>query len=694
VADPERRLALEGSLTLCAFIHPLVPQDGRRQCLIGRWDNYRNYGFCLGINESGRLEFWVGQGGKVDHLQAEIPLEAQMWYFVAATLDTKTGRATLYQEAVGNRYNSLLGLIACHDGRSHVSKTLGVLPKNLPDTPFLMAGSGDWDDRRGHFVSQLFGGKIDRCGLFDRPLKRDELDAIRKGQAPASDGMVAYWDTTVGYTDRGIGDIVVDVGPFNLDAKGYNRPVRAQTGWNWEGFNDCFRLAPQEYGGVEFHADALIDCKWKITKSLKLPDTLRSGAYAMRLRAGDGKGLGEEYIVFFVRPETPTARIAFLVPTASYIANANERLSFDFPDMESVTGITPILADVDLELYQREDLGLSTYDRSSDGQGICYSSYHRPILNMRPKYRVSSIDMPRGLAADLSIIAWLEHFKYDYDVLTDEDLHREGVAALAPYKCIITGTHPKYYSERMLDATEDYIESGGRFVFPGANGLDTNAAFRDDEPSVLECRRIAPQWRTWQARAGEFYMATNGQRGGAWRARARPSHKLVGVGFVSDGFGTSEFFRRMPDSYHRTVSWITKGIEGEILGDFGLAYGGAAGLEIDRYDLSLGTPPHAKLIASSGGHTDIFRLNPETYHYGYAGLSASNDPRIRADMVYFSAQNNGAVFAAGSAAFGHALPIKAFDNNVSRLLANVVNAFISSGPLPGSAWINEEKQWR
>jgi len=23
----------------------------------------------------------------------------------------------------------------------------------------------------------------------------------------------------------------------------------------------------------------------------------------------------------------------------------------------------------------------------------------------------------------------------------------------------------------------------------------------------------------------------------------------------------------MPDSYHRTVSWITKGIEGEIIGD-------------------------------------------------------------------------------------------------------------------------------
>jgi len=35
--------------------------------------------------------------------------------------------------------------------------------------------------------------------------------------------------------------------------------------------------------------------------------------------------------------------------------------------------------------------------------------------------------------ADLSIIAWLEHKGYEYEVLTDEDLHREGITALTPY---------------------------------------------------------------------------------------------------------------------------------------------------------------------------------------------------------------------------------------------------------------------
>ena len=131
---------------------------------------------------------------------------------------------------------------------------------------------------------------------------------------------------------------------IGLHAKGYNRPVRGQTGWNWDGINDCFRLAPNEYGGIEFHADALIDCKWKATKSLKLPDDLRSGVYAMSLRAGSGTGLGEDYLVFFVRPKIPTSRVAFLVPTATYLAYANERLSFDDPLTQPVTGMTPVLS--------------------------------------------------------------------------------------------------------------------------------------------------------------------------------------------------------------------------------------------------------------------------------------------------------------------------------------------------------------
>jgi N,N-dimethylformamidase len=210
----------------------------------------------------------------------------------------------------------------------------------------------------------------------------------------------------------------------------------------------------------------------------------------------------------------------------------------------------------------------------------------------------------------------------------------------------------------------------------------------------MEVRKLDTGMRAWNARPGEHYMQTNGRRSGLWRALGRAPQKAVGVGFISQGFEVSVPYRRMPDSWHRTVSWITAGIEGEIIGEFGLAHGGAAGIEIDRYDLSLGTPPHTKLIASSGGHPDNYMLVCEEILYAHPGMTGTYDYRIRADMVYFTTPNDGAVFSTGSIAFGQALPWNRFDNNVSRLLKNVVDAFAKPGPLPGGAWVNEEKQWR
>ncbi len=117
------------------------------------------------------------------------------------------------------------------------------------------------------------------------------------------------------------------------------------------------------------------------------------------------------------------------MPTASYLAYANEHLSFDAPIVQPMSGSTPILAEIDIEMYKNPEFGHGCYDSWADGQGVCYSSYHRPVVNMRPKYRISSMNTTWQFPADLSIIGWLEHMKYDYDVLTDEDLDLEGVSA-------------------------------------------------------------------------------------------------------------------------------------------------------------------------------------------------------------------------------------------------------------------------
>ncbi|WP_316205456.1 MULTISPECIES: N,N-dimethylformamidase beta subunit family domain-containing protein [unclassified Bradyrhizobium] len=280
------------------------------------------------------------------------------------------------------------------------------------------------------------------------------------------------------------------------------------------------------------HADALTDCNWKATKVVTLPRELKSGCYVIRLRSGSGESLSEEHVVFFVRPEKPRARIAFLFPTLTYLAFANERLSFDHPEREALTGQPAVLSEIDIEMYRRVDFGRSTYDTHADGSGVCYSSYHRPIMNMRPKYRMPSLDVPMGLAADLSVIAWLDQSDFEYEVLTDEDLHRDGPAALSPYACVISGARPEYYTERMLDATEDYIAGGGRYIYAGGNGFNATAGLRDGEPWVVECRRRDDGYKPWISRYGEHYMATDGMRGDPWKVLGRATQKLVGIGLA------------------------------------------------------------------------------------------------------------------------------------------------------------------
>jgi N,N-dimethylformamidase len=694
VDDPSRKLDVSGSLTLMAFVWPTLPHKGNRQTILGRWDTLRNAGYALGINPAGYLEFWVGNGTEVDYVTAELPLVAKVWYFVAVSYDRATGRAEIYQEGVLNRYNSLISKVVPHDYASHVAQHFRFAPDNRPDVPFLIAGARDEHKLRGPFVSDLYAGKIDRPAICGRALTRAELDHCRKGGLPPEADILAYWDTSKGYTAHGIGHDVIDIGPHKLDAKGFNHPVRGMTGWNWTGKDDCFRLDPSQYGGIEFHPDAVTDCRWEPTKTFTVPADLKSGIYAMRLRIGPGTGIAEEYIVFVVRPAKPNGKLCFLVPTASYLAYGNESLSFDAHIIQPMTGQPPVVTDLDVETYEHREYGLSTYDHYEDDAGVCFSSYLRPIVNMRPKYRMSSMNITWQFPADLSIVAWIDHMGYDCDFITDEDLDREGVELIKPYLCVMSGTHPEYVSEKMLDAQEDYVAGGGRLIYMGGNGYYWVVGFDPEVPACMEVRKLDSGMRAWAAKPGEHYLQTTGEKSGLWRNRGRAPQKLTGVGFIAEGFETAAPYRKMPDAWHRTVSWITEGVEGEIIGDCGLAYGAAAGVELDRYDLSLGTPPHTKIIASSGGHSDNYVLVTEELLYAYAGLTGSLDYRIRGDITYFTAPNDGAVFSTGSIGYGQALPANGFDNSASRVLANVVNAFLKPGRLPGSHWTVEEKQWR
>lgn len=420
-----------------------------------------------------------------------------------------------------------------------------------------------------------------------------------------------------------------------------------------------------------------------------------SGSSLRCLCAENLRGEKVDRIPVIIRPSKPKAKLAVLMSSFTYLAYANESLSFDASIAQAITGHTPVISGDDIEYHKLREFGLSTYDHHSDGAGCCYSSWKRPILNLRPGYRMAGMTFPWALPADLSLLWWLEHAGYDYDLITDHDLHREGKEALSPYKTVLNVTHPEYYSEEMLDGTEQYLTEGGRVMYLGGNGYYWVTATCKDDPACIEVRKLDVGSRAWQAEPGEGYLVNSGQRSGLWRSRGRAPQKLVGLGFSTEGMDRSDAFERMPDSFHRRVAWIFKGIgDTELIGDFGLALNGAAGVELDRYELALGTPPHTMLLASSGNHTDNYPLVSEEITYAFPGRGGTQDPQVRGDMIYFTTPKNGAVFAAGSIAWCQALPCKGGDNNVGQVMRNVIDAFLRDGPLPGTEYAGDEKHWR
>jgi N,N-dimethylformamidase len=377
-----------------------------------------------------------------------------------------------------------------------------------------------------------------------------------------------------------------------------------------------------------------------------------------------------------VRPKagTRTADAVFLASTTTYWVYSNYRMRFVPGTNDLFIGALPDCDATDMLLLAVPELGRSTYDRNRDGSGVCHVSRLRPITNLRPTGRFWNFHL------DLCLIDWLDGKGIACDIVTDDDLHYEGLKAIEGYKVVLTGCHPEYDSVQMLDALEAYLRRGGRFMYMGGNGFYWRVSYPETHPGMVEVRRAEGGIRAWAERPGEYYHASTGEYGGLWRRHNRAPNVLCGVGFISQGFDASSYYRVTEAARNPRASFIFKGIEEEKVGEFGVAYNGAAGLELDCADPALGTPPHALVVASSENHSNAFQLVPEELTITYAGMDGPFNARIRADMTFFETPNGGAVWSTGSIAYVGSLGHNNYDNNISRLTENVLRRFLDPAP--------------
>lgn len=592
--------------------------------------------------------------GEITRLATGVKLELRRWHRVWMSADPATGAVAVGQQALE------------HHGHARTPSAGTFAQATWPGLR-LPAGGAPIRIGAGFAPGAQFDGRIE-----DPAILAGMIGAMADPLARPSDlgAVLAAWDFAQGIG----GSDIVDAGPRSCHGVAVNLPARAMVGARWTGLETCWRHAPQDYAAIHFHSDDLEDCGWDESFVFTVPAGLRSGCYMLHLTCAGG----EDWLPFYVLADLngPRAPIAFLAATFTYLAYAN------FARGNADAAYRARVAEWDAYPYNPQDYpiyGVSTYNRHPDGTGVSLSSRLRPILTMRPAF--FTFNDPRGsgtrhFIADSHILGWLEEKGFAYDIVTDEDLDDEGLGLVAPYAAVLTGSHPEYYTERMLDALLAYTHGGGRLAYLGGNGFYWRIARDLARPHAIEIRRAEGGVRAWQAEPGEYFHQLDGQLGGMWRRSRRPPQQLAGVGFSGQGLYEGTHYRRLPASHDPAHAWAFDGIDAEILGDYGLSGGGAAGFEFDRADRDLGTPDNAVILARSENPPASAEVVLEELLSHLSTVTGETAQElVRAEIVYFTTPAGGEVFSVGSITFCGSLWRDGFEGPVSRLLENVVRRF-------------------
>lgn len=626
-----------GGLRLSARIWPTMPSKGRQVIMSCDAAGSR---IELAVAADGGAEFVI-DGHRVATAR---PMLARRWYELIAACDAASGAMTLTQTALAP-----VGTIV--DGGKATQSGAGRVPAGVVRVTLAAR-------RDAATPSAFFNGKIER-------------PTIAQGDGT----VIASWDFTMGIATQ----TIVDRGPQAAQGMLVNLPTRAMTGSNWTGEVHDWKVAPEQYGAIHFHDDDMGDCGWPESFTLDVPKDWPSGFYAAHIK----NDAGEDYIPFFVRPArgAKTADVAFLVPTYTYqVYSCFVRPGRSEEIRERALAWGALTETPDLN----PQFGLSTYNLHADGSGVSIASMLRPQLDTRPR-QISMMDpAPKGsgtgrIGCDSYVIDWLDRAGIAHDVITDHDLHAEGLDALKPYRVVICAQHPEYHSLRMMEGLEQFLGGGGRLMYLGGNGFYWRAEPSADAPHALELRRAEGGIRVWATEVGENYHQFGGGYAGLWRRIGKASHKLVGSGFSAQGrhLGFPYAFTdgiRDPRVRFMTAGIVNAAAPGTYFGDSGVMGGGAAGFELDSADERYGTPPNTLIVAKGIViHDDYGPVNED--------MLIHRHPRARedwscADMLFFETPAGGAVFSVGSMTYVGSLPPEGYGNVCARLTLNVLKRFM------------------
>ncbi|MEI6537585.1 MAG: LamG domain-containing protein, partial [Verrucomicrobiaceae bacterium] len=438
------------------------------QGLISQGETGARLGLALCLGPKGEVIFFLGDGSSpveaLIHKTQPGVVENHKWHHVVARWDGKIKEVWVDGKLAGQWPFASI----CAVGTDPIR--LGAMSEK---------GSCD----------QFLDGDLAAPAIYRRALSPDEITQRleAKGKIPAlDDDMLACWPLSE------------ERGEKIADASRHQRHGRIINHATWMiGGPDFDSTKVPRYGdydpakdgtrghALRFASDDLYDCRWKATHEWNVPVAAKSGLYIGRLHFEmDGKA--HDYPVTFIVRRAEASRKApmlVLCSTSTWLAYNSTPFSHTMPPGTLLTTSGYTNSHGGAPAY-------SCYRNHRAGQPAYQFGLRMPWPSAGPDvlYSPQSVGYSHLMRAERFLHVWLDKSGYEFDVVSDFDLHRDP-DLLKGYRTIVINGHSEYWSRESYDQLDTFLSQGGSALVLSGNTMFWRTTFSDDG-SVMECRKL------------------------------------------------------------------------------------------------------------------------------------------------------------------------------------------------------------
>ncbi|REJ94526.1 MAG: LamG domain-containing protein [Planctomycetota bacterium] len=652
-----------GAFTVECWVRPhLADEPGG---LITQFDMPHQCGFALFLNPGYVVSFYLGDGSTFEQQQLHHTpsgtLKKSMWHHVVGRWDGREKSIWV-------------------DGRQ-VAAWPFAGPLRPGKSALRLGARGDYGE-----AFRFLDGDLAMPAIYGRALSEEEIKRRRaeQGFKPASgEEVLACWPL-----DEERGCLVAD-------ASGNDHAGRIVNNATWMIGGPAFDPAsvprwadydPQQDKtrghGLRLASDDLYDCRWEPSHKVRIPDDARSGFYVGRYEYTLNGSERMYHTLFFVRPKRGAKK-----PPVCLLAATNTYRAYTYRPFAEVP---PTLTwnDYSTSNAPGNPPHYSFYNGHKAGH-VCYRlGLRMPSPNSSPY----STSMSHGTEHNYSHLTkadrftelWLAESGYDYDVITDLDLH-QNPDILDGYQVFIVNGHSEYWSVEMRDHVDKYLEQGGNAIVMSGNTMFWRVTY-DPNYETIECRKIdAPGNPIAPSKRGESYHSDDWQQGGLMRDCGYPAWPVLGLeclGWDGEVEAMGPFVAENVDHFLYNEPEATGLKEGERFGQNPAGgYPMAGGHEFDVRPsvimrLQQGPKPeHAPDIEQPEGMDYLgYSIHDwgTAYIIDYYARQIQDKGTLGGEMVLWNRPQGGKVFHAGVIAGGWVLSV---DPKFQTMMRNVMHHF-------------------